>query len=71
MGFLELRRQCGVSREIPRGSQGASHAAPEKSGLHECGQADRVIALDLPILQWASLVVQTVKNMTVMQETRA
>ena len=28
------------------GDQGASRAAPEKSGLHACGQADRVIALE-------------------------
>ena len=34
MGFLELRRQCGVSHEICWGAQGASRAAPEKSGLH-------------------------------------
>ena len=34
MGFLELRRQCGVSPEARRGSQGASRAAPGKSGLH-------------------------------------
>ena len=26
--------------------QGASRAAPGKSGLHACGQADRVIALE-------------------------
>ena len=24
MGFLELRRQCGVSHEVGRGAQGAS-----------------------------------------------
>ena len=46
MGFLELWRQCGVSHEMRWGAQGASPAAPEKSGLHACGQADRVIALE-------------------------
>ena len=34
MGFLELRRQCGVSHEVRRGAQGASRVAPGKSGLH-------------------------------------
>ena len=29
MGFLELRRQCGVSHEVPRGSQGVETAATE------------------------------------------
>ena len=33
MGFLELRRQCGVSHEVPRGSQGASCVAPGKSSI--------------------------------------
>ena len=37
---------CGVSHDIWWGAQGASRAAPEKSGLHACGQADRVIALE-------------------------
>ena len=37
MGFLELRRQCGVSHEVPRGSQGASCVAPGKSSIpFEC-----------------------------------
>ena len=37
MGFLELRRQCGVSHEVPRGSQGASCMAPGKSSIpFEC-----------------------------------
>ena len=38
MGFFELQRQCGVSHEVGRGAQGASHVAPGKSGLHVCGQ---------------------------------
>ena len=28
MGFLELRRQCGISHEVRQGAQGASHVAP-------------------------------------------
>ena len=46
MGFLELRRQCGVSPEARQGSQGASHAAPGKSGLHAHGEGQRVMALE-------------------------
>ena len=46
MGFLELRRQCGVSHEVRRGAQGASHGAPGKSGLHVRGEVERVIALE-------------------------
>ena len=46
MGFLELRRQCGVSPEARRGSQGASRAAPGKSGLHARGEGQRVMALE-------------------------
>ena len=38
MGFLELRRQCGVSHEVGRGAQGASRVVPGKSGLHECSR---------------------------------
>ena len=38
-------RFLGVFCETPF-HQGASRAAPEKSGLHACGQADRVIALE-------------------------
>ena len=46
MCFLELRRQCGVSHEVRQGSQGASHVAPGKSGLHVRGEGERVIALE-------------------------
>ena len=46
MGFLELRRQCGVSHEVRRGAQAASPVAPWKSGLHACGEGERVIALE-------------------------
>ena len=38
MGFLELQRQCGVSHEVRLGAQGASCAAPGKSGLHALGE---------------------------------
>ena len=47
MGFLELRRQCGVSHVVRRGAQGASRVAPGKSGLHVRGEGERIIALDL------------------------
>ena len=47
MGFLELRRQCGVSHEVRWGAQGASRVAPGKSGLHVRGEGDRIIALEL------------------------
>ena len=47
MGFLELRRQCGVSHEVRRGAQGASRVAPGKSGLHVHGEGERIIALEL------------------------
>ena len=44
MGFLELRRQCGISHEVGWGAQGASRVVPRKSGLHGHGEAERVIA---------------------------
>ena len=46
MGFLELRRQCGVSHEICWGDQGASRAAPGKSGLPARGEGECVMALE-------------------------
>ena len=45
-GFLELRRPWGFSPEERRGSQGASRAAPGKSGLHARGEGERVMALE-------------------------
>ena len=39
MGFLELRRQCGVSHEVRRGVQVASRVATGKSGLHGRGSS--------------------------------
>ena len=45
-GFLELRRPWGFSAEARRGSQGASRAAPGKSGLHARGEGERVLALE-------------------------
>ena len=41
MGFLELQRQCGVSHEVLRGAQGASHVALGKSGLHAHCEGER------------------------------
>ena len=46
MGFLELRRQCGVSHEVRWGAQGASRVAPGKSGIHARGEGERVMALE-------------------------
>ena len=46
MGFLELRRQCGVSHEVGQGPQGASLVAPGKSGLDARGEGERFIALE-------------------------
>ena len=45
-GFLELLRPWGFSPEARRGSQGASRAAPGKSGLHARGEGERVMALE-------------------------
>ena len=45
-GFLELRRPWGFSPVARRGSQGASRAAPGKSGLHARGEGERVLALE-------------------------
>ena len=36
----------GFSPEARRGSQGASRAAPGKSGLHARGEGERVLALE-------------------------
>ena len=38
--------QRGFSPEARRGSQGASRAAPGKSGLHARGEGERVLALE-------------------------
>ena len=46
MGFLVLQRQCGVSHEVGKGPQGASLVASGMSGLHSCGEGERVIALE-------------------------
>ena len=45
-GFLELWRPWGFSREARRGSQGASRAAPGKSGLPARSEEKRVVALE-------------------------
>ena len=46
MGFLRLRRPWGFSQEARRGPQGASRAAPGKSGLHAHGEGELVITLE-------------------------
>ena len=46
VGFLKLRRQCGVSHHVQQGAQGASLMAPGKSGVHAHGEGERVIALE-------------------------
>ena len=46
MGFLRLWRPWGFSHEARRGPQGASRAAPGKSGLHALGEGERVMALE-------------------------
>ena len=46
MVFLKLRRQCGVSREVRRGTQGAYRVVPGKSGLHSSCEGDCGIALE-------------------------
>ena len=46
MGFLRLLRPWEFSPEARRGSQGASRAAPGKSGLHARGEGERVMALE-------------------------
>ena len=45
-GFLELPRPWGFSHEARRGSQGASRAAPGKSGFLARGEGERVMALE-------------------------
>ena len=44
--ILELRRPWGFCREARRGSQGASRAAPGKSGLPARSEGERVMALE-------------------------
>ena len=46
MAFLELWRQCGVSHEVRRGTQGASHVAPGKSSLHLSLEEESGIAFE-------------------------
>ena len=46
MGFLELRRQCGVSHEVRRGAQGASRVVPGKSGVYACDEEEPINALE-------------------------
>ena len=66
MGFLELRRQCGVSHEVRRGPQGASREVPGKLSLHARVYWGRFIDLDpgstglreeLPRRPWVMIAV--------------
>ena len=68
MGFLELRRQCGVSHEVRRGAQGASRVAPGKSGLHVRGEGERR-GVCVFLNYRASVIAQLVKNLPAVQET--
>ena len=45
MGFLELRRQRGVSHEVPQGFQGASCVASENPVFHSSCKLELGIAL--------------------------
>ena len=44
--FLELQATFGVSLELCRGAQGASHVAPGKSSLHSTCEGERGIFLE-------------------------
>ena len=46
VGFLKLRRQCGVSHEVQQGAQRASRVVLGTSGLRACGEGECVIALE-------------------------
>ena len=46
-GFLEQRRQCGISHEVRRLAQGSSPGAPGMSGLHARVEGEGVIALEI------------------------
>ena len=58
MGFLELRRHCGVSHEVRWGTQGPGISAPEvglapallrlEGGAHSRGRPPWVAALSTP-----------------------
>ena len=64
MGFLELQRQCGVSHEVLRGAQGASHVALGKSGHHAHCEGERVIALESWKVYRASRTVKEANKQT-------
>ena len=48
--------------EARRGSQGASRAAPVKSGLHARGEGERVLALALTLLVGMQTSTATMEN---------
>ena len=47
MGFLRPQRPWGFSHEARRGPQGASRAAPGKSGLHARGEGEGKLGVAL------------------------
>ena len=51
VGFLKLRRQCGVSHQVQQGAQGASLMAPGKSGLHVPSGCEGKLGVALESLQ--------------------
>ena len=56
--FLELQATFGVSLELCRGAQGASHVAPGKSSLHSTCEGERGIFLESWQGNWASSRVE-------------
>ena len=46
VGFLELGRKYEFTHEVQRGSQGASHVAPGKSGVYACDEGEPINALE-------------------------
>ena len=43
-GFSQAEAPVWLTHEVKQGAQGASREAPGKSGLHERGEGERVIA---------------------------
>ena len=62
MGFLRLLRPWGFSHEARRGPQGASRAAPGKSGLHAHGEGELVLTLESWEMARSSRVAKCLHN---------
>ena len=45
-GFSRVGAQVEFSHEVQRGSQGASHVVPEKSGVYACDEGEPINALE-------------------------